>query len=440
MTRPLPYLALCLFVAAQPAPAPAAPGQSRARLAPGQALVCWDRGGRLPAFTAGWYGQPAWTLKGVAGSAQVSRRSPGRSDCESADDPTYHGELLAPATPGAYTLTAGGAVFQFQVAAPVARKGVQRLAPGTTVATAQAQLDKGYDLLLDPGLYPWGRSVYGATVAALPLRVPDGATVTGPGAVIIADPTVPPPAASWQLAGLFSAPNATIDGVTFRLPGGRVCSNVYSPNLALRRCKLDCTGIADPGPGLVMEDCEVTGPTSGVFTSLGGLLRRVNFHDTSDGHAFVAWKADGNLALIDCRFVRTGRGPVFQPNWGDVKNCLFLGTEIEHPRSENGRESFLCEQPAVPLSPLLYGFHNNLILHSLAVTDGSAIQWDGAASGNLVRDYTVHGGGGFVLWGKGISGNTFSGYKLDGGATIQLDASTGGNVFVNGPRPAEGGK
>jgi hypothetical protein len=443
-------LVTAALAAAQPAPPtpPATPGQSRTRLAPGQALVCWDRGGRLPAFTAGWYGQPAWTLAGPAGSVQVQRRSPGRSDCESADDPTYFGEVLAPAVPGGYTVTAGGATFTFQVAAPPARKGVQRLSPGTTVATAQVQLDKGYDLELTPGLYPWGRSVYAASgkVADLPLRVPDGAAIVGPGAVITADPSLPAPARAWQLAGVFSAPNATLDGLKFDLPDGRVCSNVYSPNLTLRRCHLAACQLNDPGPGLYMEDCEVTGPGAGVFLIQGGLLRRVTFHDTSPGHyeesaghAFACYKADGNLAIIDCPFLRTGRGVVCQPNRGDIRGCLLLGNEIHWPRSENGREGIpLCEQPAVPLAPLAYGFHGNLILHTLAVTDGSAVQWDGAATGNLVRDYTVHGGLGFRLWGGAISGNRFDGYKLDAGATIQLDGSATGNTFVNGvgPNPA----
>jgi hypothetical protein len=435
--RVLTLLALVLLISPAAAAPPAARGQSRTSLYPGQSFTIWTRAGTLPPFTAGWFGQPAYTLTGPDGkSVTLPRRPPGRPDQEASFDPLYHGEIVVPADarPGTHTLTAGDVTCSFQVAAPPKRAGRHRLAPGTTVATAQSWLDRGYDLLLDPGLFEWGRPVYWSAPADAPLRVPEGASITGPGAVIRPDPSVKPPPEAWWIAAFFSAPNATIDGLTFDLPGGRVVSNLYSPNLTLRKCKLVGCQLNDPGAGLLAEDCEVTGPTAGVFLIQGGVLRRVNFHDTSDGHAFAVWAAAGNLALIDCPFVRTDRAIVCQPNRGDIRGGLFLGTEIDSPRSENGRESFLCERPPAGTA---FGIKDCLILHTVARTDGSAVQWDDVADNNLVCDYVVRGGLGFRLWGQRVSNNMFDGYKLDGGAKIDLAPGAAGNVFKNGPAPAE---
>jgi hypothetical protein len=409
-------------------------GQSRATVYPGDPLVVWNTAGDLPPFTHEWHGDPTYQLVGGGGaSVPLLRRAPWDSQNEAPFDPTYHGEILIPADarPGQYMLAAGPVTFAVKVVARRAPAGRHRLNPGATVAEAQKWLKKDYDLVLDPGEYRWGRSVFpkSGDAADLPLKA-DGATITGPGAVIVPDPDVKPPETNWYLAGFFSAAGATLDGLAFDLPGGRAVGSVYSPGLTMRRCRLLDTALNEPGAGVYLEGCEVTGRGAGVYLTAGGLVRRTNFHDTTDAHPFNCGRSAGDLALVGCRFVRVGRGPLFQPQGGGFRGVLGLGTALDSIRSYNGSESWAVENG----SDTPYSFDDALILHTLSDTEGSSIQWDGPATGNVVRDFTCRRGLGFRLWGQGVTGNTFDGYTLGNGAGIELAAgSMAANTFRNGP-------
>jgi hypothetical protein len=418
LNRFLTAILSCLMLAS----AAIAQGQSRTKVTPGTPLVVWDRQSRL---------QDEYAVAGVP----AARANPGKDSTWW--DRYYFGEVTIPAStaPGVYPVKSGDVTVSVEVVAKPVRKGVAVLEPGATVADAAARLAGGYDLLLKPGVYFWARPIYYGKAEDAPVIVPAGATITGPGAYIRPDPAypTPPPGDEYTRAAFVglnnSAANVTIDSVAFDLPEGwRAVQATTMPNLTVDRCRFLSASLVQPGPGLYAEKCEFSGPGAELFVGAdGGFVRRCKFIDTSRSHPFVCFGADRNLAMVDNLFIRTDRGPVFQLVWGDVRGCLFLGTQIfDISWSENGCESHLSEPGATSNT-----FSDNLILHYRIRGSGSAAQWDSRASNNLVKDAAVDGGPGFVIWGEN-TGNVFEEFELRNGAGIMVGPSATGNVFRRG--------
>jgi hypothetical protein len=411
-------------------------GQSRTKLIAGDplrgVLVFWDRSGRLPPRPGGYWGQPTYQVKDPFGATvPLVRHDPGNMSRDTAEyDATHHGEVRLPAglAPGEYELLAGPVTYTFTVVAPPARRGFSPVWPTTTLADVQTLLDNGYDLDLAGGVYEWVRSVYGPD--EFPLRLPPGTTVRGPGAVIRCRPdTAPDPGDEWVWSAFVANEWCVLDGLTFQmLPGMRVVqANVGGSNLTLTGCHLNPAALNEPGPGLMVQDCEVSGVGAGLWTVSGGLFRRIYAHRNAQSHVLSVWAADGTLAVIDVRFDWTDRGFVAQPNWGDVRANLFLGEWCSNICwAENGSECFLAEVSSA------WGFHDNLILHYRyegGAGGAAAVQWDDKARNNYVRDVKAYGGTGFMLTGSGVVKNVFEDIELRGGYILL--GPGGGNQFTN---------
>jgi hypothetical protein len=422
-------------------------GQSRTRLVAGDPLrgflVFWDRMGRLPPRPGEWWGQPDYLLVGPNGLRMpLARVDPGNASRDTREyDARYYGEVRLPGglPAGDYTLVAGAVPFYFSVYALPPRWGFAPVTPATPLPAVQDLLDNAYDLDLGPGYYPWARNVYDA--ANPPLRLSAGTTVRGSGAVVTA-PAMPPPAAGdeWVWCPFVAADGCVLDGLEVRLmPGMRVVQAMAgATNLTLSRCRLAPAALNEPGPGLAVQDCEVTGVGAGIWTTTGGLFRRIYAYRNADSHVLSCWSADGTLAVIDFHWDWTDRGFVAQPNWGDVRANLFLGPWCSNVCfGENGCECFLAE-----VSPD-FGFHDNLIFHYRyegGPGGGSAVQWDDKARNNYVREAKVYGGR-LMLAGAGVGDNVVEDLELAGGL-IHLGPGAN-NAVVNSavcqPRAGSGG-
>lgn len=424
-------------------------GQSRRVLLAGDpdrgTAVVWarrpvqpDGAGPMPRYTAGWTGEPMWTLWRADGTAAatVARRPAGRNRVWW--DPTFHGEFRVPpgTAAGKYKLQAGQALWNFEIqpAPPRARLAKEEtLEPGPGFAKAmQAALDdsKIGRITLVPGRYRLPAALYCGRAA--------GVTICGTGAEITYEGPAPDdPNAFVNLFGWGDW--MVFDGVTFRGPHWvRPFQQDTWTNLTLKDCAFrgGCKP-NDPGPGMHVERGEFEG--GGAFVGQhGGLFRRCMIHD-SDNDAYIAvFKADGNLAEIDTVRERADRGLMLQPNWGDIKDILVLGQgTYDTIANEGGSEGGVSvEIGAVDAAGMpLYGLRDSLILHSRyrgGAGGGSALQVDGAMTGCLVRDFKASGGWGLFLYGKHIEDNDFDAVELRDGAAVRLGAGAANNRFTSG--------
>ena len=430
-------------------------GQSRSSLIAGDPLrgnlVFWDRAGRLPPRPGnGWYGQPIYALVAPNGVVtKLKRMDPGNANRDMREyDARFYGEVQLPPdlAPGQYTLMAGQVAFVFFIVKPPAKtnNGFIRVDPGTTIETIQELLTLGFNLELAPGVYYWVWSIYGPENR--PLSLLSGTTIRGSGAVIRppAD-AIPNAGDEWQWCVFIANEWCVLDGLRFELlPGMRIVQGQSAAhNLTLSHCKLTPAALSEPGPGMFVQDCEISGAGAGIWTASGGLCRRIKAYDNISSHVFVSWAADGTLALIDFHWDWTDRGPIFQPSWGDIRANLFLGCWCSNVCwSENGCECFLCETTAD------FALDDNLILHYRydgGPGGGAAIQWDKKARNNYVREAKIYGGS-IVLWGVDASENVFEDIEVVGGylrlgpgslnkfinsAFCQTRASSGGSHYID---------
>jgi hypothetical protein len=420
-------------------------GQSRTQLVSGDPLrglfVGWsngplapDGGGPLPRYTEGWYGPPYWGLVNADGITVgwMPRRDTGRD--RGWYDPTFSGDVLMPAgvEPGRYTIKAGPAEWPVEVVPLGMRRDDEAvLNPGAALDTLQRRVKEGYQRIrLNPGLYRWK--------GTLNLTNAGGLTITGPGAIIRYDGPPPADTVTGFVNLIRGGQWVVFDGLTFEGPQWvRPFEADTAPNLTLVGVTFrgGC-GLNAPGPGLYAERCEFDG--GGLFAGLyGGLYRRCWFHDSLQDRYFTVWAADHNLAIVDCLWERADRGIVCQPNWGDIAGALILRpTMLDMTALEGGSEGVCCEgafeETTPPDDRPKYGFRDGIILHlryAARAGGGSALQFEGWATGNLVRDAKVSGGSGFVLWGGGVQGNDFDAAELRDGAGIFLRPGAVDNRF-----------
>jgi len=220
----------------------------------------------------------------------------------------------------------------------------------------------------------------------------------------------------------------------------QAASNGVLSNFTLRRCVFRNVQLGRwEKPGLWAEHCvwEEGGGCDGM--SGPALWLRCTFRGLVDPASSVAWNAIGGsgMALLDCDFLGTDRGPFFQATDIDATENLVSGVvcdQIAHV--ENG-----CEGIGMEGSHMI---NNNLIFHFRYRGEGPGIiMWDVAASGNLIRDFLLEGGDGIVLNGLiqppvPMTGNVFQDGEIRGGRCV-FGAGAFGNTVTNvgfiGPRP-----
>ena len=149
-----------------------------------------------------------------------------------------------------------------------------------------------------------------------------------------------------------------------------------------------------------------------------GLYQNCRFRRNDAYHAFkVRGPCEGKLALIDCEWDDTDRGPIFHCNDGSVTDNLIVNPKFHRiQRDQNGNEMVSAEGGVGAMTGG-YSFSRNLILGArVSGCDGNfGLMWDVPNHDNLYRDFVIEGGGG--IWLSGVSdvhctGNVYEEFEL----------------------------
>lgn len=381
-------------------------GASRTKCLPGDRIVVWSRNQKFNSNPDG--SLPNAQMVNSRGKTASATRSGVSPYYTWLDKITYTQVIVPPIGPGRYNLIINNESVPLEVVEDTRTEKYLTFGPSDPQQSVQQAIGQGYNIILNPGLYVWNS----------PLYLRPYCMVKSANAVI-------------ESNGDFifgSAEGATVDGVILR--SKTTNTKVFSPftnalNMNLRNCKMYNTAITYPGDGLYVEDCEFHG--GGIFCG-PGLYTGTKFYD-SKVHAFnVSW-ANNNLAMVDCLFDRTDRGPIFNCLNNDIRGCLFANIRIMNLNLvDNGAESFLCE-PFAEVNK--FGFYDNMVLHVRIHNSGYCIQLDSRASNNLFYDFWVDGGSGAVFWGENTN-NVLDTFEFRNGASIIFGPKATNNSFNNG--------
>jgi hypothetical protein len=313
------------------------------------------------------------------------------------------------------------------LARPKARTTSTVTPASTSPVAVEKILRDGKTCVLAPGRHVWGRAV----------TLPPGARVEAYGARITRLPD-----GDYGERMFVGGQDATILGATLEPAMLAFHADPAVTGLVLRDVTL-VNGILGYGHGqCLFADCLFD--RAGCLYAPPGLYARCRWRDNPAGaHAFWGGNYPGTLALVDCDFDGTGRGPCFGTNLGSVADCLFAGTTCRGiNRDDNGNEIFLCEGQDSTKE-----YSRNLHVHTrVASCDSNLFQLgDCPARDNLFLDTVMDGGGG--LWVAGgndapQTGNVTDGFELRGTGGITLGWTDGngrvhgrgvaGNVWRNG--------
>lgn len=397
----------------------------------------------------------AWTL--VPGNYPLAVISLGLRSLEPTWDDYYHQALRVPNNVpiGSYQLVKSGVDTEVTISIEAA--------PDTTTPSPPAPIDPSVsdpataietalqsgNVALKGGTYMIDRAI---TVPTTYGSVPQvGRTLRGYGATLIRSYQ---PGYSVNPIFSFSGDGRfLVDGVTFaaeRRPAGTYLDlgtvaladgfNQPRTNVTLRRCVSRNVNLGEWNkPGFLAEDCrweeggvchQVTGPALFLRCTYRGLA------DPSFSQAWSTWVGT-NMAILDCDFIGTDRGPIFNGYRGTIEKNLVSGVDCDHlAYIDNG-----CE--GIGLEGANYPVNNNLFLHFRYRGEGPGlVMWGVNATGNRLRDFVMDGGFGIEL-GGGLqqTNNTFLEGEVRGGRCI-LDVSATNNVMQKvafiGPRPTRG--
>jgi hypothetical protein len=331
--------------------------------------------------------------------------------------------------------------------------------PTTAIENALNFPEPGYNgnVLVKPGHYRITRRI----------RCPARRTISGDGAVLVRDWEVGPDAWVSPFFHFTGDGYILLDGLTFvadRRPAGTpqdegkvALANSNNPlepsitptqtNVTLRRCVFRNVQLGDwPKPGLLAEDCTweegggclgVTGPALFLRCTIRGL--------TDGGDAWLTKRGSG-MALLDCDFINTLRGPFLQAREGNIENNLLSGVVCENiAHLFNGCEGIGME-PHSSEEPPLYAITDNLFLHFRYQGEGPGFHmFFVPGQGNLLRDFVIDGGTGIRLDADPSTSqqtlNKFIDGEVRGGECVFLAGATGNdmqNVAFVGPRPTRG--
>jgi hypothetical protein len=218
-------------------------------------------------------------------------------------------------------------------------------------------------------------------------------------------------------------------------------------NFTLRRCVFRNVQLGVwAKPGLWAEDCLWT--DGGGCSQMQGpaLWLRCTFRGLIDPVYGQAWSGVGGgpagsgMAVLDCDFIGTDRGPILQATYGDVTDNLFSGVICDQIGLVNNG----CEIAVEGRLP--NRGDNNLYFHIRYRGEGHGLLLNAVAcSGNILRDFVFHGGYGLQFSGVDathpVSNNTILEGEVRGGR-CQFNANATGNIMKNvgfvGPRPTQG--
>jgi hypothetical protein len=338
-------------------------------------------------------------------------------------DEQYHSafRLKAPAPAGDFALRVGNVSLGTVTVTPPRGGSRVVLSPNPSQSAddsrwIEANLNSAAVVELSPGTYRLNRAV----------RVPPGRTLRGFGAVITKTPN---PADRFDCL-IVPADGCTFQGLTFR--GNDAC--FFNDHGGRNVCVLDCRfvgcrmGYFAHAGELLVDRCEFVRASPGIVT--GGTFHRCVWSGRDPGfHACHAWRCD-RLAIIECSFTDTDRGPGFVANWTDDFNdpfvcCLSVRNVVQ---GVGGSEvlGFECK-------PSGGGLNRGLFLHVRAESSGQVNFFAGTVRDCLLRDFTLRGVD--VLFtamrrSDEMTGNVIEESELNGGQVVFGPHATG-NVVRN---------
>lgn len=289
------------------------------------------------------------------------------------------------------------------IRAPASRKW-KRFAPGVTEATINNHFASGGNVDLGAGLH----------IFQQPIIMVPGSELRGYGATVAGKTEN-----EYQNGIIRLADGCTVSGITFQpvnaaFNGQHKGSDRQHINTVTNATVIDCKftsgqfGIFQQ-PGLVVDRCVFDRAT--VSHANQGVWRNCEFRDIGEfEHAFKAVNASG-LALIECAFHETDRGPILIQA---VEKSLFAGIRCYNlTRINNGGEVCCIEGKGGA------GVNDNLFFGWRTNNCPAPFQpFDIDFSRNLVCDFKLHRGS-IVFWGDGNQENNLVvDCELDGGGVV----------------------
>lgn len=417
---------------------------SRTTLYPGAWTYVWSRDGGLD--------PGAWELASGMDRYELAQISLGLRSLRGWDGEFHHALRVPTDVPlGTYDLYQDGDDTTIDI--------IVEAAPDTSIVTTLAPSNDDAADAIEGALDDGGVALAGGTyVLDRTIDVPENVTIRGYGTTLIREWGTGYDTAFFNFTG---NGRILLDGLTFaaeRRPAGTaddigrvdLASDLGGDprtNVTLRRCVFRNVRLGEwTKPGFLAEDCrweeggecgQVTGPALFLRCTYSGLP------DPSFGNAWTTWVGSG-MALLDCDFIATDRGPIFQARRGNIENNLISGLVCDRlAQIENG-----CEGVGAERDPETeYEVNDNLILHFRYRGEGPAfVLWNLNASGNYLRDFVFDGGVGIELAAEENSeteqtGNYFYEGEVRGGRCIFGPTATGNtmeHVGFIGPRPTRG--
>lgn len=332
-------------------------------------------------------------------------------------DREFHGGIKA-TRPGQFEVDCGrGAEAVLTVAPPINRKSKRIHASADSAYQIQRAVDAGYrEFILEAGEHVLDKTVI----------LPDDSMIRGYGAVVRRTAANPPAGEKSNLPAFIPGSNVSIYGLTFqhdrsdliflsrKSPSGLVCADC-----TFRRCQFGFF-MKD----VLIRDCRFE--SAGAVIVPGGLWLRCTFSGMPPQHTWAYWSNQGPVALIDCVFDGTDRGPIFNAAGGPISDVLCCGLICKNINATpNGNEIFLCEGEGP--------FDRPMVFHTRVTSCQSAVfQFDRVSRNGICRDLFIDGGMGLCLWGRNISGWEVSNFELRNGAGIYLGAGAKYNRFIDG--------
>lgn len=343
----------------------------------------------------------------------------------------YRGLALWGVTPaaGSYTLTVGGvSAGTVTVQALVTRPTVKL--SNANYTGARLVSGAGKEITLQPGTYrlPTTKTVLTA-----------GQKLRGFGQAVIEQmPTFDSNGACTST--MYQIPeDCTFEGIHFRVPG------LFAENIGatggrrsvFHECKFSSSvplrgsvnsthaklGNWDHGECLFSR---CTFDRFSCYPVYGGIFYDCLFEGIGGGSEFVCDGQFSPLALINCRFKNTGRGPGFRSGLNTNDDGLMVGLTCEGiGHYPNASEYFGTEGAGNP------GMNRWLILRTRIYGGcGQVMFWDGPAADNIIRDLWMERGA-VIFSGEAVqTGNALRDIELHGGG-FAFGALATSNTLLN---------
>lgn len=375
---------------------------------------------------------PDWRANGKPYQSEPIAQS------ESGYDASYYGVYTVPNNTPAGVVIANcdrdkDPEVKLTIQAPIARESITCVA-GIGVGNVQVLLDQGIrDITLSAGLYTWDRFV----------SLPANTIIRGYGAIIRR--TMINSYDNHYPIFFIAGENVSLYGMTFfhDKPDQVLAANPTIDGLVVADCTIKRDNLGFFFTHSLIRDCKFDG--GGMVICPTGMILRCTFTGPSEIDPLQIW-SNGPCGVIDCHFIRTRRGPVFQAQGLTISDFLFVGVECHDiVTSDNKDECWLSEG----------GFLQRMVCLHCRVRgcESATFQLDGGADQIFVRDFYQDGGSGpmvgwnsskpvtnFVLQDFQLSrcgfyaGTACQGAKLIDGSVINFQPTRGSQSYQN-PSP-----